>query len=322
MGQATATRPTAGKTVTLPISDLIRDPLLRSRVGPLDGDHVAGMAESVTAGHPPPPPTVFKIAGRGHFLVAGWCTVAGYELAGATEVPAVVIKGSWVEAVEHVVRQNREYDQAGKKRTRADMRHAAMMLITARPECSDRDIAKKVGISPTTVGSARKRLAEARLEVSNLDTSEGDDQDHETEDPIHFRLGQDGKWYPLPLPGRSRDSSRKEHLEDLQPSWESFGGQILPLLKNGIPLPRVLASNQVNLKQISWFTGQLLDYFNEPKFSRPAGRMLTVEEMAEEFEALYAKVFHMLYAGGKKAEELAEAMEVLRDPRFPTAALP
>ncbi len=93
----------AGAEVTLPLSSIIRDPLLRSRVGPLDSDHVAGMAESIKAGSPPPRPTVYKIAGRGHFLVGGFHTVAGYELtdvisAGSSLVATVLFLRVWQPA--------------------------------------------------------------------------------------------------------------------------------------------------------------------------------------------------------------------------------
>ncbi len=50
---------------------------------------------------------------------------------------------------------------------------------TLAPEKSDRQLAKAIGVSPTTVGTARKDL-EQKGEVSKLDTS----------------IGKDGKEYP------------------------------------------------------------------------------------------------------------------------------
>lgn len=291
----------AGVHATLALTSIQRRPELRSRVGPLDHDHVAGLAGALRDGAKPPRPVVYFVAGRGHFAVGGFHTLAAYEAAGVAEVPVVVRSGTWDEAVVAAACQNREHDTAGLRRTNADKRHAAMMVLAAHPEWSDRRIAGLIGVHQDLPGDCRRRLAE----VSDSDT-------------CRFREGADGKKYPLPLPDRSRPSSRAEHVEPLQPSWDAHGASVLPLLKNGIPLPKVLAAHQLNLKQLSCVIGRWLDLFDGPVYCPVARRLLSPAEKAAWLEWLLTNSFPELYGD----EQLGESLEVLRDPRFPAGALP
>jgi hypothetical protein len=301
-----ATKPVRASKAVLPLQDIQRVPILRSRVGPIDHDHVGGIAESIREGETVPRPLVFFIEPN-NFLVGGWHTYEAYAVLGAYDLPVLVKSGTWAEAVVAAASQNQEYDRTGLKRTNADKRHVSEMVLVAHPEWGDKKIAAAVGVSYTCVSRARERLAETQQVPSN-DTS-----------PPLFREGQDGKRYPLPLKLRSRPSSRPEHLDPLQPSWHTFGGAVLPLLKNGIPLPRVLAASQLNLKQLSAVFGRFLDLYEGMVFDPLLGRALTDAEKAERLDWHFTSLFPELYVEGAT---FGDQLEILRDTRFPAGALP
>jgi hypothetical protein len=50
---------------------------------------------------------------------------------------------------------NREHDAVGMRRTNADKRRAVRMALEARPEMSDREIARQVGVAHSFVNNTR-----------------------------------------------------------------------------------------------------------------------------------------------------------------------
>lgn len=90
---------------------------------------------------------------------------------GIKEWPSVVRLGMDAQAKTlHAIKLN----CARRHLTTAGKQAAIQKALQAAPEKSDRQLAKAIGVSPTTVGTARKDL-EQKGEVSKLDTSTGAD---------------------------------------------------------------------------------------------------------------------------------------------------
>lgn len=95
--------------------------------------------------------------GTDHWLADGFHRVAAYLRAGRKVIPADVRQGTRRDAVLHACGANAEH---GLKRTNADKRRAVETLLQDEEwrAWSDREIAKRCGVSPDTVGRIREEL--------------------------------------------------------------------------------------------------------------------------------------------------------------------
>ncbi len=86
-------------------------------------------------------------------------------------------------------------------------KHLIRQQLIETPKKSDRQIADGLGVSPTTVGTARKTLEDSG-QVSKLDTSTGQI------DQLETRVGADGKERrrPVSLPFRTQKSRARVGL--------------------------------------------------------------------------------------------------------------
>jgi ParB-like chromosome segregation protein Spo0J len=123
---------------------------LQIRVAGIDEAHVtvlAGLDGDL------PPIVVHRPSLR---VIDGVHRLAAVRARGAGAIPAVLVDGDDVDALVLAVRLNAKQ---GMPLTRRDRNCAIHRLLDARPEWSDRRIARIAGVSHRTVGAARRRAS-------------------------------------------------------------------------------------------------------------------------------------------------------------------
>ena len=138
------------------------------RLGGEDPDHVLLLAESGAA---LPPILVHRGTMR---VIDGMHRLRAARLRGEPDIEVTYYDGDDLGAFIEAVRANIAH---GLPLTLADRRAAARRILSANPELSDRSVAGLTGLSPKTVGAARRSTGDQLL------------------DPA-YRLGKDGKWRP------------------------------------------------------------------------------------------------------------------------------
>lgn len=120
-------------------------------------DAVDDYAEAIQAGTKLPPVTVYH-DGAAYWLADGFHRYAAHKKIEAREIEADVRQGEKREAVLHSVGANATH---GLRRTTEDKRRAVMLLLEDSEwrEWSDREIARRTGVSPSTVGSLRPKAS-------------------------------------------------------------------------------------------------------------------------------------------------------------------
>lgn len=164
--------------VTLPITDIKRDPELQCRANGVSVGTVRMYAEAMTQGARFPAVTVFR-DGKGVCLLAdGWHRIAAAELNGATEIEVEIREGSRKDALLFAAGANSAH---GLQRSPADKR-AAVAKLLAEPtwaKRADNWIAKHANVSHTFVAKIRstchdssdgpRETADGRvMEVTNI----------------------------------------------------------------------------------------------------------------------------------------------------------
>ncbi len=174
-------------------------------------------AIDIEAGAPFPPIIVFKDDDGTLRLADGFHRVAAAQKLGIDEFEAEIRKGGEREAVYCAACSNQQH---GLRRTNADKRNAARIVLEQRPTWSDRAIAKAVGVSDFLVRDTRSRCenlapeppAAAEDKSPTLDGKGANPVQDEAcaEDPHKLcgksaqvsmppkRVGLDGKSYPAP----------------------------------------------------------------------------------------------------------------------------
>lgn len=116
-------------------------------------DTVNDYAEAIEAGETLPPVTVYH-DGTTYWLADGFHRYAAHEKLDAREIDADIRQGARRDAVLHSVGANSTH---GLRRTNEDKRRAVQVLLEDAEwrEWSDREIGRRAGVSPSTVGSLR-----------------------------------------------------------------------------------------------------------------------------------------------------------------------
>ena len=144
-------------TITMiKISDLILSEEVQSRVS-LDENVINEYAEAMKNGDEFPPIDVYK-DGDDNYVADGFHRVKGAIKAGLTEFKAKIKEGTIRDAILHSVSANSTH---GLRRTNLDKRNAVEKLLVD-PEWqlwSDRKIADKCAVSPSTVAKVRNDLS-------------------------------------------------------------------------------------------------------------------------------------------------------------------
>jgi ParB-like chromosome segregation protein Spo0J len=168
-----ACREPASQVTRVAISAL--GPADSPRLSGEDLNHVHLLAQS---GATLPPILVHRPTMR---VIDGMHRLRAARLRGEPDIEVTYYDGDEAGAFIEAVRANTTH---GLPLSLADRRAAALRILTANPELSDRSVAGLTGLSPKTVGAAR-RSAGAQLTGPA------------------YRLGQDGRWRPsrsLPPP--------------------------------------------------------------------------------------------------------------------------
>lgn len=147
-------------TSALPIDKIKLDGGTQSRAD-INKAVVEEYASIIRDGTDFPPVTVF-FDGKKHWLADGFHRVAAYRQAGALEIPTAVHQGTRRDAVLFSVGANAAH---GLRRTNDDKRRAAMTLINDKEWSlwSDREIARRVGVSHQFVSSLRPSVNDGQI---------------------------------------------------------------------------------------------------------------------------------------------------------------
>lgn len=164
MGEAAAT----DSRMMVPIADIRRDGGTQLRES-TDAAVVDDYAEAMTGGAPFPAVVVFD-DGEVKWLADGFHRAAAAEQSGETDILTDVREGSLRDALLFAVEESGKHSPL--RRTNADKRKAVEVLLADDEWCqwSDREIARRAGVSDKTVGRLRPAA-----EVPQLDTRKGAD---------------------------------------------------------------------------------------------------------------------------------------------------
>jgi hypothetical protein len=149
---------------TVEIASLILDDRLSPREA-LNEQWVVGYAALMADDVRFPPIKVMRIALRGLCPTDGRHRIAAAQRCGRETIEARIRDGTWDDAVEEAATANAG---RGLPLSSSEKRRAVAMMLTQPKlaEMSDREIARRLGISPTTVGAVRAE------HLSTLDTHE------------------------------------------------------------------------------------------------------------------------------------------------------
>jgi len=173
-----------GKPVNLPLSVIVRDPRLQGRDDEdMDQDHLDQLAEAYRQKKPVPRPHVYEVQPEGRdennrrpepvfYVVNGFYRTTAAGRAGRVQLPVLLFKGTWEEAVIAAAEANK--DQTAKNRTNADKRRQVSMMLAVCPKWSNRKIAEHVGVSDEMV-RLRRAAATPDEAVPDDETREGRD---------------------------------------------------------------------------------------------------------------------------------------------------
>lgn len=158
------------RTVTTSLGEVEVLEALRVRAQDLYPEVVARYVEALERGDRLPDLVVARMRER-LLLIDGRHRIAAWEAAG---VPIVARVGWWIhdigEALEMAMQANARH---GEPRRLGDVARCIERALEVWGGESDREIARRVGCSPTSVGAqrARARQLSGEVEVSSLDTS-------------------------------------------------------------------------------------------------------------------------------------------------------
>ena len=142
---------------TVKLAELERDPAINFRAGGVNERVATDYLDAIQGGAKFPPVIVFRDTAGKHWLADGFHRCRAVELAGATDVLADVREGDRREAILFAAGCNAAH---GQRRKRADVRRAIVTLLSdaAWAKESDRWIAERCAVSPTTVGALRRTV--------------------------------------------------------------------------------------------------------------------------------------------------------------------
>ncbi|RPE33590.1 ParB-like nuclease family protein [Kitasatospora cineracea] len=167
----------AGQSVRMvPVKALL--PADSPRLAGVDETHARAMAESDTDF---PPILVRRDEQR---VVDGMHRLRATVLRGEQHIAVQYVEGSPADLFVRSVQVNARH---GLPLTPADRRTAVNRILATHPHWSDRAVAAVAGVSPKTVGAARRRLSTGETPQSN---------------PLAARLGKDGRLRPVDIRAR------------------------------------------------------------------------------------------------------------------------
>jgi ParB-like chromosome segregation protein Spo0J len=161
----------------IPIASIVVDPALQPRVEGLDPEHVSEL-EAVVADSSPPVVVVPGEERETYILVDG-----AHRLASALDLRMDTIRARIVSLPDDGDLAGLAFSlnaTHGKPLTLADRRARARVILTQSPTISNLEVARQVGLSPTTITTIRARLEE-----------------EESIEPTEQRVARDGTTYTV-----------------------------------------------------------------------------------------------------------------------------
>ena len=122
----------------------------------VDLDHVAALADVVDR----LPPVI--VDERTMTVIDGVHRLAAYRSLGRGHIPALLFKGSDMEALVIAIQANIQH---GKPLSRSERQEAARALLRSCPDRSDRWVGEVCGVSHSTVAVLRRSVSEAEAKV-------------------------------------------------------------------------------------------------------------------------------------------------------------
>lgn len=189
----------AAEAGTAPTVELVPLGMLKAADSPRTNghseDHVRALAE-VSEGLPP-----ILVHAQTLRVIDGMHRWHAAQLRGDEDIAVIFVDGDEDDVFVRAVRENISH---GLPLTLDDRRAAALRILIAHPELSDRSVAGICGLSPKTVGAVRSRSTE-EIPRSTV------------------RVGKDGRTRPLPAQSvHSLENSVQAHAEaDPEPSEQS-----------------------------------------------------------------------------------------------------
>lgn len=157
------------KLAMVEIDSIIVDEAFQCRVT-RDDDHLEQMVDALRES-PGCLPRIdlVEVAGLGKVLVNGFARLEAHQRLNLSKIPATVIKGDRWQAILACAEANK--DQLGRHRTTADKRKAVDTMLRESVESgkklSDREIARHVGCTHSTVGLRKKALGITKVDDSS-----------------------------------------------------------------------------------------------------------------------------------------------------------
>lgn len=153
--------------ILTPLDDITIDPDIQQRVVHIDDRIVSEYADVLESGGLLPAVVAFQ-DGDTLLLADGFHRYAAHGRVGRKQIPVAIIEGTRRDAVLYAVQANLRH---GLRPTQADRRKAVETLLRDPEwsEWSDREIARRCGVSPTTVGTLRRDLDEPSVQSGQTD---------------------------------------------------------------------------------------------------------------------------------------------------------
>ena len=146
-------------TKLLSIDLIEREPLIETRIEPVDRHIVQAIGWSIRNGISPPPILVYAVGPRGRkrfLLVDGRNRIAATRSIGEKEIMAEIVDGTIEQATWAAAGVNGRPQQT---RSPAEVRRAVEMAIRAAPRSEDKRIAEHCQCPRATVRDVRQALA-------------------------------------------------------------------------------------------------------------------------------------------------------------------
>lgn len=163
-------------TDLLTLAQIKVDHKLQPRTG-IRKDTVADFVDSMVAGDIFPPLTVWLIDDQ-YYLVDGFHRYYAIVQLGHTEARCTIEEGTLEQAFQHAINVNRLH---GLRFSNADKRKIVKWMFEHYPLLSDRDIAKKAGVSQPFVSGLRAELLEGKSQKRKEKPKEGANKSRDVE---------------------------------------------------------------------------------------------------------------------------------------------
>jgi hypothetical protein len=208
-------------TISLELSRIRREPDLQPREV-LNEDTIMQYAEDMRAGTEFPPVVVFRDDDGVYWLSQGFHRCCACEVVQRDNVVAEVRTGSRLDALWDAAGSNREFDTAGMRRSTSDKQKAIRMALEARPQLSDSEIARSLGVGHASVSRLRPHFLGEKGGDTREVTRSGRTYTMQTGAIGRKPKGGDDNGDKDDAPRHEDQPGATPQLEDLLETWQEF----------------------------------------------------------------------------------------------------